>query len=78
MTPFPRRFLTVALVIVASAATLPVFAAQAQAASEPSVAATVTVGTNPNSIAITPDGTKVWIITEWDRSVTTVLLPEEY
>jgi hypothetical protein len=23
-------------------------------------------------------GTKVWIITEWDRSVTTVLLPEEY
>jgi hypothetical protein len=25
-----------------------------------------------------PDGTKVWIITESDRSVTTVLLPEEY
>jgi hypothetical protein len=26
-----------------------------------------------------PDGTtKIWIITEWDRSVTTVLLPEEY
>lgn len=24
------------------------------------------------------DGTKIWIITEWDRSVTTVLLPEEY
>jgi hypothetical protein len=24
------------------------------------------------------DGTKVWIITECDRSVTTVLLPEEY
>ena len=23
-------------------------------------------------------GAKVWIITEWDRSVTTVLLPEEY
>ncbi len=23
-------------------------------------------------------GTKFWIITEWDRSVTTVLLPEEY
>lgn len=22
--------------------------------------------------------TKVWIITEWDRSATTVLLPEEY
>jgi hypothetical protein len=25
-----------------------------------------------------PDGTRVWIITEWDRSLTTVLLPEEY
>ena len=24
------------------------------------------------------DGTKVWVITEWDRSVTTFLLPEEY
>lgn len=24
------------------------------------------------------DGEKVWIITEWDRSVTTVLLPSEY
>lgn len=23
-------------------------------------------------------GTKVWVITEWDRSVTTILLPEEY
>jgi hypothetical protein len=22
--------------------------------------------------------TRVWIITEWDRSVTTILLPEEY
>ena len=26
----------------------------------------------------TPDGTKFWIITEADRSATTVLLPEEY
>lgn len=25
-----------------------------------------------------PDGTKFWIITEADRSVTTVLLPEDY
>lgn len=25
-----------------------------------------------------PDGTKYWIITEWDRSYTTVLLPDEY
>lgn len=24
------------------------------------------------------DGTKLWIITEWDRSVTTLLLPSEY
>ena len=23
-------------------------------------------------------GTKIWIITEWDRSVTTVLFPSEY
>jgi hypothetical protein len=23
-------------------------------------------------------GQKIWIITEWDRSATTVLLPEEY
>lgn len=26
----------------------------------------------------TEDGTKFWIITEWDRSVTTILLPDEY
>ena len=25
-----------------------------------------------------PDGQKVWIITEWDRSATTVLLPDDY
>jgi hypothetical protein len=24
------------------------------------------------------DGTKIWVITEWDRSVTTILLPSEY
>jgi hypothetical protein len=24
------------------------------------------------------DGTKLYVITEWDRSVTTALLPEEY
>ena len=23
-------------------------------------------------------GTKVWVITEWDRSITTILLPEDY
>lgn len=23
-------------------------------------------------------GTKIWVITEWDRSVTTVLFPSEY
>lgn len=26
----------------------------------------------------THDGTKFWIITEWDRSATTILLPDEY
>lgn len=25
-----------------------------------------------------PNGDKVWVITEWDRSETTMLLPEEY
>lgn len=25
-----------------------------------------------------PEGGKVWVITEWDRSVTTILLPGEY
>ena len=24
------------------------------------------------------DGEKIWIITEWDRSVTTILFPSEY
>lgn len=24
------------------------------------------------------DGTRIWIITEWDRSATTVLFPDEY
>lgn len=24
------------------------------------------------------DNTKIWVITEWDRSSTTMLLPEEY
>jgi hypothetical protein len=27
---------------------------------------------------LTQNKVKVWIITEWDRSVTTLLLPEEY
>ena len=30
------------------------------------------------SVYRTPDGVKFWIITEADRSVTTVLLPEDY
>jgi hypothetical protein len=25
-----------------------------------------------------PTGQKIWIITEWDRSATTVLLPDDY
>ena len=31
-----------------------------------------------HSAYLAPDGTKFWIITERDRSCTTVLLPEEY
>lgn len=30
------------------------------------------------SVYRTADGTKFWVITEWDRSLSTVLLPEEY
>ena len=30
------------------------------------------------SVYKTADGTKFWIITEWDRSLTTILLPEDY
>lgn len=30
------------------------------------------------SVYALESGTKVWVITEWDRSVTTILLPEEY
>ena len=30
------------------------------------------------SVYHTSHGVKFWIITEWDRSVTTVLLPEDY
>lgn len=25
-----------------------------------------------------PDASRIWVITEWDRSVTTLLLPDEY
>lgn len=30
------------------------------------------------SVYHTTDGTKFWIISEWDRSVTTVLMPSDY
>ena len=30
------------------------------------------------SVYKTAEGTKFWIITEWDRSLTTILLPEDY
>jgi hypothetical protein len=30
------------------------------------------------SVYFTNDGTKFYVITEWDRSLTTVLLPSEY
>jgi hypothetical protein len=35
-------------------------------------------GTRLFSAYVLPTGVKLWIITEADRSVTTVLLPEEY
>lgn len=35
-------------------------------------------GTRMLSAYILPSGEKLWIITEADRSVTTLLLPEEY
>jgi len=34
-------------------------------------------GTRVFSAYVLEDGTKVWIITEWDRSATTFLLPSE-
>jgi len=30
------------------------------------------------SVYLTSKGVKLWVITEWDRSATTVLLPDEY
>lgn len=30
------------------------------------------------SVYTAANGTKFWIITEWDRSITTVLLPDDY
>ncbi|MHB8636739.1 MAG: hypothetical protein ACYC96_09735 [Fimbriimonadaceae bacterium] len=30
------------------------------------------------SAYVSRDGTRFWIITEWDRSSTTILLPEDY
>lgn len=35
-------------------------------------------GTRLFSVYHDRQGTKFWIITEWDRSATTVLLPEDY
>ncbi len=35
-------------------------------------------GTRVLSAYQLPSEVKLWIITEWDRSVTTLLLPEEY
>lgn len=35
-------------------------------------------GTRVVSAYPLPDGTRIWVITEADRSVTTALLPEEY
>lgn len=38
----------------------------------------VEVGERILSAYKTTRGVRIWIITEWDRSVTTLLLPEEY
>lgn len=35
-------------------------------------------GTRLLSAYTLPDGTRIWVITEADRSATTLLLPEEY
>jgi hypothetical protein len=35
-------------------------------------------GTRLLSVYRSAEGVKFWVITEWDRSLTTVLLPEEY
>jgi len=35
-------------------------------------------GTRLLSAYESKQGTRFWIITEWDRSVTTILLPEDY
>lgn len=40
--------------------------------------AAVINGTRLMSAYRTTLGEKLWIITEWDRSATTILLPEEY
>ena len=37
----------------------------------------LTEGTRLLSVYRSAEGVKFWVITEWDRSVTTVLLPEE-
>jgi len=36
------------------------------------------VGNRLHSAYCTPDGVKFWIITESDRSITTILLPDDY
>lgn len=38
----------------------------------------VEMGTRILSAYVVPGGTRIWIITEADRSATTVLLPDEY
>jgi hypothetical protein len=40
--------------------------------------AAVAEGTRLLSAYTVASGEKLWVITEWDRSVTTFLLPEEY
>jgi hypothetical protein len=38
----------------------------------------LTEGSRLFSVYRTTRGVKLWVITEWDRSATTILLPEEY
>jgi hypothetical protein len=35
-------------------------------------------GTRLLSVYHTAESVKFWVITEWDRSITTLLLPEDY
>lgn len=52
--------------------------AEDKASNDEAVAATGEDAQRVLSAYSLADKTRIWIITEWDRSVTTILLPEEY